>query len=326
MRIIILLLLTLGLIQLQAQSNFQKAEWFVDADPGYHNANQVNFATGNDEAEWAFDLNGLDAGVHYLGVRALDNNGVWSHTLSRSFLVLPPLQPEMVYAEWFIDEDPGFRQANPVPIIGDTAVWEIDLSGLEVGVHYLHVRTQQASGGWTHTLTRSFLVAAEGESPIERIEYRYQDEMNNELSFSYELDEPQHYIDIDFVPDTMGLIGGETYNLCFSVVTIAGVASVERCLEFEAADIPTSIIGANTTAEFRLYPNPTIDKLYIELEPNLEAINWSIIDVQGRYQMKKKLIKNTQQLQIDVAQLPRGIYSLVIESNNMLIVRHFVLK
>lgn len=326
MKILLFIISLFTFFQLQAQTNLRKAEWFINTDPGFHNATHINFAPNGDEVEWEFNLNNLDVGVHYLGVRVQDEAGIWSHTLTRAFLVLPPAQPGMTYAEWYIDEDPGFRRANPVPIIADTATWEIDLSGLEVGVHYLHVRTQQASGGWTHTLTRAFLVAEEGESPIERIDYSYTDERGEALQFSYTLDVAQHYIDLDFEPDTTGLIGGEEYELCFSVVTVNGARSDERCLNFEAEGIPSFTNDIEHQAQISLYPNPTIDHLTVDFPELTQVQVWAIIDANGRTRSRQTIRQSTQQLQLNVKDLESGYYTLVIETQNVLMIRNIIVQ
>lgn len=324
MKIFFSTILVFSLLSLSAQTNFQKTEWFIDADPGFNNANRVNFTSNSDIAEWNIALSGLEVGVHYLGVRVLDANGIWSHTLTRSFLILPPTLSDITLTEWFIDEDPGFGQANPIQMTTDTAAWEIDLSGLATGVHYLHVRTQQASGAWSHTLTRSFLVAAEGESPIQRIDYRYQDELGNELPFSYELEAPRHYIDLDFIPDTTNLVGGTNYELCFSVVTVAGAASEQRCLEFTTTDIPSSVSNSEPATLVKVYPNPSSDWINIELPKNMNLIKWSIVNANGQYQKQQKATINTQNFHVDITTLSSGHYALILESDSLLVVRYFV--
>ncbi|MEL6943560.1 MAG: T9SS type A sorting domain-containing protein [Bacteroidota bacterium] len=325
MRVLFLLVLSVMFVSSQAQPTLQKAEWFIDSDPGFHRANRIVF-NANNEVEWTFDLSNLSAGVHRLGVRVLDRNGIWSHTLIRPFLVLPRSNPNITYAEYFIDDDPGFGSAVTVPINSDTVTWEIDLSDLEVGVHYLHIRTQQASGAWTHTLTRAFLVAEEGKSPIERIDYRYTDGQVNELQFSYILEIPKHYIDIDFEPDTTGLVGGENYELCFQVTTVNGAKSEEECLNFEAKGQSSSIENIDDEIQLSLYPNPTSKQLFIELPAPKWVAKWSMVDRQGIFRSQNRVEHTVQKMSIQVSDLESGYYTLIIETRDSLIIRNVVIN
>jgi len=247
--------LSLGFFHLQAQTNLRKAEWFVNTDPGFHKANRINFPLNSDKVEWEFNLNNLDVGVHHLCVRVQDEVGIWSHTL-----------------------------------------------------------------------TRAFLVAQEGESPIERINYRYTDERGEALQFSYTLDVPQHYIDLDFEPDTIGLIGGEEYELCFSVVTVNGAKSDERCLNFEAEGMPSSINNIEHQAQIYLYPNPTSDQLIVDFPELTQIQSWAVIDAKGSTRFRQTIGQSIQQLQLDVKELESGHYTLAIETQNILIIRNIIVQ
>ncbi|MEM9672107.1 MAG: hypothetical protein AAF992_05900, partial [Bacteroidota bacterium] len=83
-----LLLAWLGYFSLQAQ-NITQAEYYVDEDQGFGQNTEVQIAqSGNDVTlDFTVDLEGITQGIHTLGVRAKDNNGVWSLTTNRVFLV-----------------------------------------------------------------------------------------------------------------------------------------------------------------------------------------------------------------------------------------------
>ncbi|MBU1370485.1 MAG: T9SS type A sorting domain-containing protein, partial [Bacteroidetes bacterium] len=67
----------------------------------------------------------------------------------------------------------------------------------------------------------------------------------------------------------------------------------------------------------RIYPNPATDFVYISAEENIREI--SIINQQG--QLVQKEGNKLQQDRIDLSNLPAGIYTLMLETENGLITR-----
>ncbi|MGD1891893.1 MAG: hypothetical protein ACFB15_15050 [Cyclobacteriaceae bacterium] len=141
-----LLLAWLGYFSLQAQ-NITQAEYYVDEDQGFGQNTEVQIAqSGNDVTlDFTVDLEGITQGIHTLGVRAKDNNGVWSLTTNRVFLVEEITSvPTITAAEYFIDTDAGFGNNKSIEVSGaneaDTLRFNSDLSGLTPGIHALYVR------------------------------------------------------------------------------------------------------------------------------------------------------------------------------------------
>lgn len=64
--------------------------------------------------------------------------------------------------EYFIDSDPGIGLATQVPVIPATQITNLNIpistSSLSPGFHTLYIRSQNASGQWTHTHIRTFFV------------------------------------------------------------------------------------------------------------------------------------------------------------------------
>ncbi|NHE56776.1 T9SS type A sorting domain-containing protein [Cyclobacterium plantarum] len=75
-----------------ANLHLQSLEYFIDADPGFGNGTPINV---ENQSTIALDLTGdlsdrnLDFGFHQLYIRALDNQGRWSHTTKRIFYLQP---------------------------------------------------------------------------------------------------------------------------------------------------------------------------------------------------------------------------------------------
>jgi hypothetical protein len=92
-----------------------------------------------------------------------DASGRWSLSTIHQFFkkTLSPTLPDIVYAEYFIDTDPGMGSANqiPVPNPGPNVTdltFEVDLSQLIMGNHMLFLRTRDENGKWSLTLLDQF--------------------------------------------------------------------------------------------------------------------------------------------------------------------------
>ncbi|MBL7944069.1 MAG: hypothetical protein JNM00_14965, partial [Flavobacteriales bacterium] len=87
-------------------------EYFFNEEPGLGQGIPISFAAEND-VEFTIDIptEALPDGFNYLFVRFLNENGLWSMTESRNFLVLPSEQQtqltSIIAAEYFIDTEPG---------------------------------------------------------------------------------------------------------------------------------------------------------------------------------------------------------------------------
>ena len=153
------------------------AEYFVDTDPGFKHGTPITL--NNDSlANVNFNVNvsSLSGGEHMLFIRALNDSGYWSTTLSRSFLVSShATTPVTNYMEYFFDTDPGFGHATVMPLSPDSVIsstFPFNLSGLSGGVHMLGVRARDSSGGWSQTVVRQIVVSSGTHNPnIVREEY-----------------------------------------------------------------------------------------------------------------------------------------------------------
>lgn len=153
-----------------------QAEYYIDTDPGFGNGTPIDISAGADVAVgFTADLSAVDDGIHILYVRARDDSGTWSLSLSHLFLKAkietdPAL--DITAMEYFIDHDPGFGAAVPVAFssapdinLGFTA----GLNGLDTGLHFLNVRAQDASGVWSLLRTVPFLKTPAAADPLPNI-------------------------------------------------------------------------------------------------------------------------------------------------------------
>ena len=309
---------------LMAQSQVVAGEWFFDSpDPGFGNANPFA-AFSPDTQVTASDqivLSTLAPGLHRWNVRVKRNDGVWSHTYTRPFILLPrDSAAALVGGEWFWDQDPGFGQGQPLTLSGtsDSLSWVIPLDTLPAGIHSLHVRIRNAEGIWGHTYRRGTYVRALPAAPIERLTYYYAGPDSNSATFTYLLSQPQHYVEVTFDPDASDLQDSVSYDLCIKAVRTDSVVSCERCETFlyRTQDTTTTHLQAPLTAALRLYPNPNQGRFSLELPAQLtQPAQVQVFDAQGRKVWARTVPPTSgTKLDINLSNPAVGIYFVAVEA------------
>jgi hypothetical protein len=160
-----------------AQPNITRVEYYIDADPGYGKATNINITPSTDINSISFNLDpsAVATGVHVLGIRAKDANGAWSHDNKWIFAkAYPPLPdstspPLLSQLEYYFDQDPGYGKGIPVAIPVSNNLSDIQIStnitGLSAGKHGLFIRAKDANGVWGHDNTDSFNIPSAISSP-----------------------------------------------------------------------------------------------------------------------------------------------------------------
>ncbi len=144
-----------------------KAEMFVDKnDPGIGKAIGLkgNFPANHIILADSVNLSGMGLGVHSLTIRSFDEEFMSSTFEKRIFSVIPDNNASIVYAEWFIDIDPGMGKANSVlvknPSDSIKISGEINVPLLSYGKHFLYFRTKDKNGFWSHYAPKEFYICA----------------------------------------------------------------------------------------------------------------------------------------------------------------------
>ena len=133
-------------------ANVVAAEYYINSDPGKGNGTSISLA-GLPDLSFAFSHSELGYGVHRVGVRTKDGNGIWSKDAFWVFANLPlPIHnnvSNIVAAEYYINTDPGKGNGSPISILNlpDLNI-AINLENVSNGVHRLGVRTKNAAGQW----------------------------------------------------------------------------------------------------------------------------------------------------------------------------------
>lgn len=137
--------------------NIVTGEYYFDNDPGFGNGISYPVATPAIEVDFIANPNisGLSYGLHILYSRGKDANGLWSAPQAFSFVKVIPLSspPNIVAAEYYIDVDPGFGNANGFPAeppaVEVEFVTTVDITSFPAGSHILYGRGKDANGKWS---------------------------------------------------------------------------------------------------------------------------------------------------------------------------------
>ena len=153
------------------------AEWYIEDDPGFGSANPIDINSGETvDGLVSAITDGLPAGRHLAYLRFQNADGTWSIPIKKAFFINDKFPLDVVAAEYFIDEDPGFGSGISVSVDPDHFVSESYLAetstDLEMGDHFLYTRVQNEEGTWSINLVRSFsvgTVSTENEELVQSI-------------------------------------------------------------------------------------------------------------------------------------------------------------
>jgi PKD repeat protein len=158
--------------------NIIAAEYFFDDDPGFGQG-LAAAVTAGDTVNLIANLNtsGLSAGVHQLFMRFKDGNGRWSLAHQNMIYVaggnLTP--PKITAAEYYFDGDPGFGNGTAITLTPNTLIdvtQAMASSGLNPGIHILHIRAKDSLGRWgMHTSDVIYVGPTAASQKITAIEY-----------------------------------------------------------------------------------------------------------------------------------------------------------
>lgn len=160
-----------------------RAEYFIDTDPGHGNGINVTVSAPAATVNFNFSINtnSLSIGFHQLGFRVRQNNGTWSHPNHTLFFITPVITTatNLVSAEYFFDADPGFGNGTSFSFTPGNSVnipaLNVNIGSLSPGFHFISFRFRDDRGRWTHASAHSFYVippvTADPATSITRMEY-----------------------------------------------------------------------------------------------------------------------------------------------------------
>ncbi len=149
---------TLSTLTARAKINY--AEYYLDTDPGKGAATAITGFTPDTAiniSPISISVGSLSAGLHRLSVRGRDSIGNWSLEQQLLFFkpsatVTVPSSVPIIYAEWYVDNDPGLGVATPLSFSSGTtvnnAIAPLNAVTLSAGVHRFYIRAKDSLGRW----------------------------------------------------------------------------------------------------------------------------------------------------------------------------------
>ncbi len=176
-------------IQVVAQSDIVALEYFIDEDPGVGNGTSIPITQGPTlDITYTIPTSGmgLSNGLHVIGVRSQNSNGIWSMIELRTFYIQPdvgvsdPPTEDITAVEYFIGEDPGQGNGINLSVTQGQTLDFTDLlstNSLPNGYHVVGVRAQNAKNIWGMAEIRIFYVqnlsAPGSQTPADIVELEY---------------------------------------------------------------------------------------------------------------------------------------------------------
>lgn len=198
------------------------------------------------------ELTEIEDGLHFLGVRVMDENGKWSVPTYRTFLMQTVRDlPNIVKAEYIIDNlDPKEIEIPTESTDVEIPTFEVDLEGISPGLHFLQVRVQDAFQRWSVVMVRAFLVDDGKElEKISKLNYYYYDIADETVvgDFNEAIDPPATSVEMDFQANATLLENGKEYLLYIWAETETGKLSLANIQKFTFIDRPPIVVEFDST-------------------------------------------------------------------------------
>lgn len=158
-------LATVSCMVATAQGGIVEREYWLD--------NNIVQSQSLDASPTTLDISSLSPGLHWFTMRVKDDQGMWSPTLTRAFII--PNEMDNSTAStiqrrevWFDDNVAGRQTIGISPVM-------LDISSLSVGLHSLTMRVQDDLGYWSSSVTKHFIIpeaTVEADS-VELVRYCY---------------------------------------------------------------------------------------------------------------------------------------------------------
>ncbi|MBX7053090.1 MAG: T9SS type A sorting domain-containing protein [Flavobacteriales bacterium] len=268
-------------------------EYFFDDDPGFGEGIQI--AISGEQLDASFDLNltGLSNGIHVLYIRVRDGDNQWSLYDKKIIHVVGSSMQELVDAEFFFNDDPGFGNGNTIDLsdlAGDTD-YQLPVGNLSTGVHALYFRVKDAKGIWS-LYDKEIIVITNPVGPNDLVQAEYYFDTDPGQGLATPLIIPQQAIvDGDFQIDIPGNLTG-THTVCIRVKNGEGLWSAVSCQTFTICNIAI--------------PEITVEGSDCQSEPYLLAVPSGVYD---------SIVWSTDQTSSIIEVTEPGEYTVTVTDN-----------
>jgi len=309
--------------QSTADSRIVRAEYFIDADPGFGSAVNIPIATPANKLELSFNVNisSLSQGFHMMIIRTRDNLGRWSSSFERVFYVFRSqgdAAAKITRAEYFIDTDPGFGSAVNIPIATPAnkleLAFNVDISSLLQGFHMIMLRTHDNTGRWSPSSQQVFYVfKAEPATTanVTAIEYFLDNDPGFGKGTIYNISAPGTKVTADITVSLTGVTAG-SHVVYFRARDASGRWGHMYSQAFTSST--TDIGDMEIKPWFRMYPNPGAREFIIDFSDMQERpVMLTISDLNGRVVYTDVVEGERIQMNVD---LPSGIYMVTVNAGD----------
>jgi hypothetical protein len=310
-------------------SKINKAEYFIDTDPGTGLAIPIPVSVPAKDLSLTFGVNtsGMAEGFHMIVLRARDEPGRWSTTRQHVFYVYKPLSTpaaKMTKAEYFIDTDPGFGKAVNIPISVPTKdvslSFNVNTSALPQGFHMMVVRARDEKSYWSNTRQQVYYLykaVPTASVYITGIEYFIDTDPGYGKGKAVTVAVPGKDISADFLVNIADLTSGN--HLLYIRAKNAENKWSNNLIH--AFSVILSAIGEKEVVPwYKMYPNPSEGNFVIDFDDlQRGSVKITISDLNGRVVYSNELNGEIIPVSVD---LTDGMYMLRVESGS----QHFMQK
>ena len=274
--LLLITILLLAALQVTAQSMRGYEYWF---DNDYDARTAV--VSSQPDVSFEADISGLQAGLHYLNFRAQDANGTWG-ALSR-FIVYMTADSrgsaDMVAYEYWMDSDYDSRT-----VVSGTSVnspLTVDISNLQVGLHYFNFRAQGSDGQWGALSRHIVYLTADNRGSADMVAYEY-------------------WMDSDY--DSRTVVSGTSVNSPLSV----DVSNLQVGLHYFNFRVQGSDGQWGALSRYIVYLSEALSNV------NLSTVEY-MIDNDSTTVQSQQVNGNTIVITADISRLSEGTHTINIE-------------
>ncbi len=298
------------------------AEYFFDTDPGVGNGTALTMSGNVIDENYSISTAGLSDGIHKLYVRAINADGTWSLYDKNVFYINPDHSNYALItaAEYFFDTDPGVGNGTALTMTGNVIDenYSIPTTGLSDGIHKLYVRAINADGTWSFYDKNVFYInpSQVNSALITAAEYFFDIDPGIGNATSIEITDTTNF-DEDLVVDVPNDLSVGDHFLYIRVLN----TSDEWSLYAQSETLTTLSTQSFVLNNFRFYPNPVKDILYLDTN-NQNITDFKIIDLNGRVVLNDIPVN----YQIDLSHLSSGIYLFQLKTENGSVSKKFIVE
>ena len=315
------------------ESKISSAEYFIDDDPGFGDATVIPVETAGNDLTLSFNVNAgeLSQGFHTIVIRACDELGKWSHPTFQNFYIFNVMgitESDIVKAEYFIDDDPGFGNGTAIPVTspGNQVILNFNVNTVDQpqGMHNIIIRACNELGTWSTCTQQIFYLFKElppFSVPVTQVEYYIDEDPGEGNGAALNFPHNKSNITLDYVASLNAFDEGD------HIMYIRSKDLYERwgSTYMQAFTVlPPNSINRQIINWFKIYPNPTSSNFNIDLDDaQLIPVVLTITDLSGKMVYTEQLTKQSTRITVD---LPKGLYIIRLKSDNQQFSKKLMLK